>query len=246
MPFDVRNYFFNVISDNIIQDLKKQLDKHFSEMEKSNNTMLVIADWSNANLSNCETFLPFLESLIKKSQGITPPGWKRRYKDVKQKTPFTLINAFETSNLDDKFTQQVIQMHQRVYLLQENINTFLLPTISPSFETIFPKSHVMPNEVLEKLAKDNLELVTLLLLQDGDKSGYQILKDVASHFHCILSQGTLYPLLYQLEKDNKLAKKNGKGREIIYSLSDETKNELKARIETCLKSYQHLASFFGK
>ena len=123
-PFEVRNYFFNIISENIIQDLKKQLDKHFSEMEKSNKTMLVIADWSNANLSNCKTFLPFLESLIKKSQGINPQGWKRRYKDVKHKTPFTIINAFETSNLDEQFIQQVIQMHQRVYLLQENINTF--------------------------------------------------------------------------------------------------------------------------
>lgn len=126
------------------------------------------------------------------------------------------------------------------------MNTFLLPTISPSFETIFPKIHALPNEILEKLVKDNLELVTLLLLQRGDKSGYQILKDIASHFHCILSQGTLYPLLYQLEKDNELVKKNGKGREVIYSLSGETRNELKARIETCLNSYQHLASFFEK
>jgi len=193
-----------------------------------------------------QIFIPFLDDLIKKSQGVNPPGWKRKYKDIQHKMPFTLINAFETANLNEQFIQQIIRMHQRVYLLQENMNTFLLPTISPSFETIFPKIHALPNEILEKLVKDNLELVTLLLLQNGDKSGYQILKDIASHFHCILSQGTLYPLLYQLEKDNELVKKNGKGREVIYSLSGETRNELKARIETCLNSYQHLASFFEK
>lgn len=50
-PFNVRNYFFNVINDNIIQELKNQIDKCFGEMEKSNNNMLLIADWSNASLN---------------------------------------------------------------------------------------------------------------------------------------------------------------------------------------------------
>ena len=116
--------------------------------------------------------------------------------------------------------------------------------ISPSLETIFPKYHILQQEVLEKLLKDNLELVTFLLLERGDKSGYKLLKDIAQNFHCILSQGTLYPLLYQLEKENRIMKQNGKGREVIYSLTQETKNELKSKKETCLKSYQHLASFF--
>jgi len=155
-----------------------------------------------------------------------------------------LVNLFETVAHDDGFIHELIKLHQRVFLLQENFNTFLLPTISPSFQTIYPKTHVLPNEVLEKLVKDNLELVMLLLLEMGDKSGYQILKEIAGHFHCILSQGTLYPLLYQLEKENKIVKKNGKGREIIYSLSAEMKKALRFRLETCLEGYQHLASFF--
>jgi len=244
--FEVRNYFFNMISENIIQDLKSQLDKYFNEMEKENKTMFLVADWSNTDLRKCETFLPFLESLIKKSQGLSP-GWRRKYHTkLKQKTPFLLVNAFETTNLDNEFIQELIGMHKRVYLLQENLNTFLLPTISPSRETIFPKHHALPQEALERLVKGNLELITLLFLEDGGESGYQILKDIAKYFHCILSQGTLYPLLYQLEKGNKIAKQNGKGREIVYSLTQETKKELKMKKENCLKAYQHLASFFEK
>ena len=131
-----------------------------------------------------------------------------------------------------------------IYLLQENLRSFKLPTVSPSIESVFPKFHVLPQKVLEKLTKDNLELITLLLLERSGKSGYQVLKDIASHFHCILSQGTLYPLLYQLERENEITKQNGKGREVIYSLSEETKKSLKERKESCLRSYQHLASFF--
>ncbi len=242
--FNVRNHFFNVMGDNIIQELKTQLEKYFSEMEKNNTPMIIIADWVNVDLRDCKTFLPFLESLIKKSQGLNPPGWKRKYGEIRHKTPFLLVNAFDATNLNAKFFQELTNMHSRVYLLQENHSTFFLPTISPSLQTIFPKQHVLPQNLLEKLVKDNLELIAVLFLEDGAKSGYQILKDVAKHFHCILSQGTLYPLLYQLEKENKITKKNGKGREIVYSLTEEAKNELKLKKESCLMAYQHLASFF--
>ena len=241
---DVRKFIFNNINGEVIQDLRGQLEKCFNEIEENNKTMLLIADWSNADLSGCEIFLPFLKELIKKSQGLNPPGWKRKYRGIQFKTPFFLVNAFETTELDDEFAQELTNMHKRVYLLQENLNTFLLPTISPSQEIIFPKHHVLPQKLLEKLVKENLELVIFLFLEDEDKSGYQILKDIAKHFYCILSQGTLYPLLYKLEKEKKILKKNGKGREVVYSLTEETKNELKLKKENCLKAYQHLASFF--
>ncbi len=242
--FKTRNFSFNVLNEDVIHKLKLELDKSFDEMEKKNKRMLLLSDWSNANLNNCEIFIPFLESIIEKSKGLSVSGWKRKYRGVRQKIPFTLVNAFETANLKDGLIQQVTHLHQRIYLLQENLSTFKLPAVSPSLETIFPKFHVLPQEILEKLTKDNLELITLLLLERNGKSGYQILKDIASHFHCILSQGTLYPLLYQLERENKVTKQNGKGREVIYSLCGETKKSLKERKESCLRSYQHLASFF--
>ncbi len=241
---DVRKFNFNIINDEVIQNLRSQLDKCFSEIEENSKTMLLIADWSNADLKKCETFLPFLDGIIKKSQDLNPPGWKRKYRGIQYKAPFFLVNAFEAAELDDEFTQELVKMHKRVYLMQENLTTFLLPAISPSQETIFPKHHVLPQKLLEKLVKENLELVMLLFLEDGDKSGYQILKDIARHFHCILSQGTLYPLLYKLEEEKKITKLNGNGREVIYSLSEEAKNELKLKKENCLKGYQHLASFF--
>lgn len=242
--FNVQNFSFNVINDDVIHDLKSKLDKCFNKMEKTGSSLFLVCDWSKAELSSCKIFLPFLESLLKKSKGVTPSGWKRSYRAVKQKTPFVLINAFDTAALSESFIQQLLPLHQRAYLMQENFNTFLLPTISPSLQTVFPKSHVLPQETLEKLTKDNLEMITLLLLEKEDKSGYQVLKDIAGHFHCILSQGTLYPLLYQLEKKGKIDKKNGKGREVIYSLSKKTKNELQSQKETMLRAYQHLASFF--
>ena len=248
--FNIHKFSFNVINEDVIHNLKSQLHECFDEMEKTNKDMLLIADWSMAHgrgVDGCEIFIPFLESLIKKSQGLNPPGWKKNYRGIKVKTPFTLVNAFALTNLNDNFIQRILQLHQRVYILEEKRNTFSLPTISSSTEMILPnKFNILPREVLENLVKDNLELIVLLFLEKGDKSGYQVLKDIASHFKCILSQGTLYPLLYQLEKEVKIIKHNGKGREVIYSLPEETEKQLELKKETCLESYQYLASFFEK
>lgn len=242
--FNVQNSSFNIINENVIHKLKANFDKYINRMEKHGKNMLLLSDWSKGNLSNCEIFIPFLEDYIKKSQCLSPT-WKRNYKQPRHKIPLTSINAFEIKNLNEKFIKDLIKLHQRVCLIQENTNTFLLPTISPSLETIFPKFHVLPQNVLEKLAKDNLAFITLLFLERGNKSGYQILKDIANHFHCILSQGTLYPLLYKLEKENKIIKQNGKGREILYSLTKKSKEDLQSKKEILLNSYQHLASFFN-
>jgi len=118
------------------------------------------------------------------------------------------------------------------------------PGVSPHQETIFPQKHTLPPEILEKLVKDNLETLCLVFLEGKNQSGYQILKNIANHFHCILSQGTLYPVLYSLEKQGKIIMSNGKGREKIYTLSQKEKEELKNKKQELLQGFQHLASFF--
>lgn len=243
--FKIRNFYFNVINEDVLHKFKDQLDKCFQEREENDKELFLVSDWSKANISDCPIFFPFLEELIKKSKGLSPDNWKRKYHNkVKTKTPFLLVNAIDISNLKEDFIQHLISLHKRVYLLQDNTNTILLPTLSPSLETLFPKHHVLSNEVLERLVKDNLELITLLFLERTSQSGYQILKNIAQHFHCILSQGTLYPLIYQLEKKNIITKQNGKGREVIYTLTPQTKKDLHSKKELQLKAYQHLASFF--
>lgn len=241
----INTFFFNVINENVIRQIRAELEKQIKDARIARHSLFLVCDWSKADLGACPGFLHFLEDLIKMAKGMSILSWKRRYKNTNAPSPFLLINAFESNGTSDKFIQSIIPLHQRVYILHERGANFLLPTLSPTLDIINPKMHVLPQQVLEKLAKDNLELIALLLLEKGSCSGYQVLKDIADHFHCVLSQGTLYPLLYQLEKQNKISRQNGKGREIIYALNPEAKEELLFRKQLCLKSYQHLAGFFG-
>lgn len=156
----------------------------------------------------------------------------------------TLINAFEATQLDSKDMNRLLPLHERVYMFQENSSMLGLPGVSPAAESIWPQKTVLPTSALEKLAKDNLELLCLLFLWKKPQSGYQVLKSLAQHFHILLSQGTLYPMLYSLEKAGKITVANGTGREKIYELSSQAKNELAEKKRQTLQGYNHLTSFF--
>ena len=195
--------------------------------------------------TTADIFLPFLEDIAKILKAPTPEKWKRKYGEALLQQKTTFINSFETAQLDPLAINGLMPIHERAYLFQENSSIFTLPAISPSAETIFPKRYALPATMFEKLVKDNLELLCLIFLEKKSQSGYQLLKNLAQHFHTILSQGTLYPMLYNLEKSGKITATKGKGRETIYELSSQTKNgQLSEKKRLLMQGWQHLASFF--
>lgn len=246
--FRIRKFSFNILDKTILYQIQKKLERCFKEVEEKYKSLLLIFDWGNwmkkyDNIPQ-EIFLSFLRDILKKGQGLSPPGWKRKYKTSQKKYPILIVNSFMPDKLETGFLNEVISLHKRIYLFQKNDSLLSFPGISPHQETIFPQKHTLPPEILEKLVKDNLEILCLVFLEKDNQSGYQILKNIANHFHCILSQGTLYPVLYSLEEQEKIIATNGKGRERIYMLSQRGKEELKNKKQQLLQGFQHFASFF--
>ena len=256
--FGIRNSSFTKLDTATINKLKLDINKSVEEAEKGNKPVLLICDWADANMpshsergggnegdiSPNEIFLQFLEQLIRKSKAAIPEQWKRKYGTKPRPSKLTLINAFEAAQLDSKDINRLIPLHERVYMFQENSSTLSLPGISPAAESVWPQKTALPVSTLEKLAKDNLGLLCLLFLEKKPQSGYQMLKSLAQHFHILLSQGTLYPMLYNLEKAGKITATNGTGREKIYELSPQAKDELAEKKRQTLQGYNHLTSFF--
>lgn len=197
-----------------------------------------------ADNPDADIFLPFLDDITKILKATTPERWKRKYGEVLQQQQTTLINSFETTQLDHAAVNQLMPMHERAYFFQENASIFTLPTISSSAETVFPKRYALPVSMFEKLVKDNLELLCLMFLEKKSQSGYQLLKNLAQQFNTILSQGTLYPMLYNLKKSGKILATKGKGRETIYELSSQAKNDFGEKKRQLMQGWQHIASFF--
>jgi len=246
--FGIREFSFNLLDKSILHQIQKKLNACFKEVEEKYKSLLLIFDWGSwmkehDNVPQ-EIFLSFLRNILKKTQGVSPPGWKRKYKTIQTKYPVLIINSFIPDKLENDFLNELVSLHKRVYLFQKNDSLLSFPGVSPHQGIIFPQKHTLPPEILEKLVKDNLKILCLIFLEKNNQSGYQILKNIANHFHCILSQGTLYPVLYSLEEQEKIIATNGKGREKIYVLSQKGKEELKNKKQQLLWGFQHLASFF--
>ena len=71
----------------------------------------------------------------------------------------------------------------------------------------------------ERFVKAFLDLMILILLKDKPLCGYSILANIHIKFNTLLSPGTVYPLLYALEKE-AFIKCQTFGRKRRYSLSD--------------------------
>ena len=71
---------------------------------------------------------------------------------------------------------------------------------------------------LERVVKNNLDLIILRLLRSQPRWGYEVNTAIRDRFRVYLSAGTLYPLLHSLEKDGYIhgewESEKGRGRRI--------------------------------
>ncbi len=245
--FDARNISFTALNIESVNEIRKEVYKCIAEVAKESKECLLICEWAGANIdyATSEFFLQFLEHLRRKSKASYPEAWKRKYGITSQKLKLTIINSFEATQILPAELNRLMPLHERIFLLQENTSMLNLPGVSSQAENILPMRSAVRACVLEKLAKDNLELLCLLFLEKKPQSGYQMLKTMAQHFHILLSQGTLYPMLYRLEKNGVVETVKGTGREKIYELSAQAKKSMAEKKEEVLQAYSHLMSFFG-
>jgi DNA-binding PadR family transcriptional regulator len=84
--------------------------------------------------------------------------------------------------------------------------------------TIIETEPMETRAVQEKCVKDYLSLIILLKLRGGDLSGYSLMNYVHKQFGVLLSPGTIYPVLYQLERDGLVTSKE-QDRRRVYSVT---------------------------
>ncbi len=73
--------------------------------------------------------------------------------------------------------------------------------------------------VKERMVKNFIDLIILCKLKDGPFCGYNMVRFIHNEFDIFLSPGTIYPVLYGLEKDG-LVRSKMVGKKRMYSLAD--------------------------
>ena len=95
-------------------------------------------------------------------------------------------------------------------------------------------------KIHEKVVKSFLDTIIMAELQNGPKSGYDIISFIHSKFGFLLSSGTVYSLLHALERKN-LVEGTWIKRKRVYKLTDKGAKT----IETILYSHDKIKSFMA-
>jgi len=90
----------------------------------------------------------------------------------------------------------------------------------------------------ERIIKNFMDIIILAELKDGPLSGYDVISLIHNRFHLLVSSGTVYSLLYSLER-NGLIEGTWNERKRVYKL---TEKGIKT-IETVMGANDKLKSF---
>ncbi|MEM2953350.1 MAG: PadR family transcriptional regulator [Candidatus Bathyarchaeia archaeon] len=96
----------------------------------------------------------------------------------------------------------------------------------------------------ERIIKNFMDIIILAELRNGPMSGYDVISFIHNKFHLLVSSGTVYSLLYSLERNGliegtwnerkrvyKLTDKGAKTIETILSANDKIKNFITALLK---------------
>jgi len=90
----------------------------------------------------------------------------------------------------------------------------------------------------ERIIKNFMDVIILAELKDGPLSGYDVISFIHNKFHLLVSSGTVYSLLYSLER-NGLIEGTWNERKRVYKLTDKG---IKT-IETVLSANDKIKNF---
>ncbi|MEM3442978.1 MAG: PadR family transcriptional regulator [Candidatus Bathyarchaeia archaeon] len=92
----------------------------------------------------------------------------------------------------------------------------------------------------ERIIKNFMDIIVLAELRNGPMSGYDVISFIHNKFHLLVSSGTVYSLLYSLER-NGLIEGTWDERKRVYKL---TEKGIKT-IETILSANDKIKSFIS-
>ncbi|MEM3536394.1 MAG: PadR family transcriptional regulator [Candidatus Bathyarchaeia archaeon] len=90
----------------------------------------------------------------------------------------------------------------------------------------------------ERMIKNFMDIIILAELRNGPLSGYDVISFIHNKFHLLVSSGTVYSLLYSLER-NGLIEGTWNERKRVYKLTEKGKKT----IETILNANDKIKNF---
>ncbi len=104
------------------------------------------------------------------------------------------------------------------------------------------KPEIKSDISVEDIVKNHLEIIILSLLLEKPMCGYDLIKEIVSRYNVMMSQGTVYPLLYSLKGEGIIRIESMKGdmKTKRYSVMENIKYATEKRIYGFIKTEEYI------
>lgn len=143
-----------------------------------------------------------------------------------------MVCAYSLAAMNPTTIQELAKCHDKLILTTGDT------TLLSSASLMAPGG--IPEESMEHIVKNDLELIVLALLANEPMHGIEIMKAMHKNFGVLLSAGTIYPLLHKLEKDGLLKMEYGIKTKRYSILKPE---EVKAMLNCRVNANAHINRF---
>lgn len=228
-----------------IQELDKKLREMYRQVPKNYHTLRVVADFGSLTTSrSLETVIGCVKGIMeKRNERLRLPWSRTRYRAKKMTAPFPLrtLIAFNVESLPNGAVNTLLEIHENVVISARNEYTMSLLNYRSGEIPDLISVETIPRETLERFVKKHLDTIILSLLLRNPMCGYDLIRTIYQRYHTFLSQGTVYPLLYDLERRELLGiVKSGSPRSKVYALTDHGGKEAKTRINDFISTQRYL------
>lgn len=187
------------------------------------NDMRLLIDFGNrVNSENINNILDFEKGIISSNPSMIT------------------VNAVHTDSMGCQLASEFMKIHTKLIISTQNESTAVLPVFYDTGPEHVPSLEIFSQDTVDHFVKKNLETIILCMLQRKPACGYDIIREIVARYNVLMSQGTVYPLMYSLKKREILRIEEGPTKARVYVPTDHGREVIKNRLNEIAKTYSYL------
>ncbi len=169
-------------------------------LTRSINGLSILMDGSSMLSANAELFdqgegdMPFIEGRLEKLSRTN-----------------RILCTYDVTSTPSDLLKQVVECHDKLILTNEDVTMLSSPALSDL--------QAADDGILERFVKNYLDMLVLTLVMKKPMCGTEIMKTIHRNFNVLVSPGTIYPLLHQLEDEGLLRCEYGMKKKVYRHVS---------------------------
>jgi len=144
-----------------------------------------------------------------------------------------ILCAYDMGKLDPDLVKQLVVFHDKLVLTTSDTTMLAAESLDRAG---------LATESVQQFVKDEIETIVLALVLREPMCGTDIIKTIHSEFNVLLSPGTIYPLLHELEGKGLLKCEYGVKTK-MYRPMEDAEEKIRKMLEEHIKASRFLSRF---